>query len=224
MIPLSRRSALAHRTALKSANGQASLKERPYDGKLILRGKYESINAPVQGVLDARLPQAAGGTSQGPHANLQWLSPDEWLIVTEPNLVGTVAEKLSAALSGTHSQITDVTDFYTTIELTGARAREMLMKIATIDFHPLAFKPGMCVTTNFGRTVAWARQPREDAFDLIVRISMADYLWCLLAAAGREWGLPQQEPKGGRVKLHLPHLEAPAADTGNDAPADLEIT
>jgi sarcosine oxidase, subunit gamma len=99
----------------------------------------------------------------------------------------------------------------------------VLMKVATIDFHPRAFRPGMAVTTNFGRTVAWARLSGESTFDIIVRISMADYLWCLLAEAGREWGLPPQTPKGGDVKLHLPHLEAPAQSDAMITGSDLEI-
>jgi sarcosine oxidase subunit gamma len=28
---------------------------------------------------------------------------------------------------------------------------------------------------------------------------MADYLWCLLADAGREWGVPEQVPIKGEV-------------------------
>jgi hypothetical protein len=40
-------------------------------------------------------------------------------------------------------------------------------------------------------------------FDLIIRRSHADYLWCLLALAGREFGLPEQKPEG-RVKLATP--------------------
>jgi sarcosine oxidase subunit gamma len=31
---------------------------------------------------------------------------------------------------------------------------------------------------------------------------MADYLWCLLAEAGREWGMPREVPvKGERLTI-----------------------
>ena len=40
-------------------------------------------------------------------------------------------------------------------------------------------------------------------FDLIIRRSHADYLWCLLALAGYEYGLPEQKPEG-HVKLAAP--------------------
>ena len=224
MSGLTRRSALAHRAALEAPGGAAVLRERPFEGKLILRGALTVVGDPVAGVLGVTLPAKVYQTAVSARANVQWLSPDEWLIVTPPGAETALAADLAAALGGKHAQVVDVSDYYTTIELLGARAREMLMKIATVDFDPRAYKPGMCVATNFGRTVAWARQTGEDGYDLIVRISMADYLWCLLAEAGHEWGLPAQEPKGGKVKLHLPHLEADALSLSGEPAADLEIT
>jgi len=50
----------------------------------------------------------------------------------------------------------------------------------------------------FGRANALLWQTRSDAdeagpaFRLFIRWSMADYLWCLAADAGREWGVPEQ--------------------------------
>jgi hypothetical protein len=39
-------------------------------------------------------------------------------------------------------------------------------------------------------------------FRLLIRWSMADYLWCLLADAGREWGMPAEVPvKGERLTI-----------------------
>lgn len=224
MSGLTRRSALAHRTPLRSMDGKAAIRERAFEGKLILRGKLEAVGGAVAAVLAALLPDTACSTASGEQAVVQWLSPDEWLIVTAPGYETTLAASLEKAVADNHSQIVDITDYYTTIELSGAHARDMLMKIATVDFHPRAFKPGMGVTTNFGRTVAWARQTREEAFDLIVRISMADYLWCLLSEAGREWGMPPQAPKGGDVRLHLPHFEAESAVSSSELAPVLEIT
>ena len=223
MSPLTRRSALAHRTAIATPDGAAAISERPFEGKLILRGKLETTSAAVTSALGTALPGKVFEIATGAAAIVQWLSPDEWLIVTQAGAEAALLGSLGAALVGKHAQVVDVTDYYTTIELSGVRAREMLMKVATVDFHPRSFKPGMGVTTNFGRTVAWARQTREEAFDIVVRISMADYLWCLLAEAGHEWGLPLQKPKGADVRLHLPH---PVAETTGDAAmvgSDLEI-
>ena len=87
------------------------------------------------------------------------------------------------------------------------------MKLATLDLHPKAFKAGMGVACLIGRCNPWLRQTREDtaeggpAFEMTIRLSMADYLWCLLSEAGEEWGLAAPAPKG-QVRQHLPHFEA----------------
>ena len=79
------------------------------------------------------------------------------------------------------------------------------MKLTTLDLHPRAFKTGMVAGSMFGRTQATLWQATDDAeeggplFRLIVRWSMADYLWCLIADAAREWGAPDQSPVGGET-------------------------
>jgi heterotetrameric sarcosine oxidase gamma subunit len=143
---------------------------------------------------------------------VQWLGPNEWLLVTEPGHEAGLAHDLGAALASHHHQLVVVTDSFTTIALSGFRARDMLMKITTIDFHPRAFAVGQGVTSNFGRVIAFVRQVADDkakdgpGFDLVVRSSMADYLWCLLCEAGHEWGLIELDPRGV-VRQHLPHWE-----------------
>jgi heterotetrameric sarcosine oxidase gamma subunit len=103
----------------------------------------------------------------------------------------------------------DVSDYYTIIEVAGDQARELLMKLTTLDLHPRAFRPGMVTGSMFGRTQATIWQPPraggaggdddggEPTFRLFIRWSMADYLWCALADAGREWGVPEQIPVTG---------------------------
>lgn len=210
-VPL-RKSALAHRDALAAGEGAAAVREKPFEGKLIVRGQRELIGGGASRVIGAPLPAGVMETSRGERAAAQWLGPDEWLLISPPGTETALKADLESALAGIHCQVADVTDYYTTIELAGTRVREMLMKIATIDLHARSFKNGMGVTSNFGRAVPWLRQVRDDgepggpAFDLVIRISMADYLWCLLAESGHEWGLPELDPKG-RVKLHLPHFE-----------------
>jgi sarcosine oxidase subunit gamma len=211
-------SALAHRQPLQAPNGVAALAEKPHEGKLILRGQTATIGGAVQGVLGVPLPAQVFGTHSSSRGTVQWLSPDEWLIITAPGAEAALAADLGKALAGWHAQVVDVSDYYTSIVLSGVKARAMLMKVATIDFHPKAFKVGQGVSLLLGRANPWLRQTRDDAepggpaFDIIIRISMADYLWCLLAEAGHEWGLPLLEPKGSKVKLHLPHFEDRAGE------------
>ena len=81
------------------------------------------------------------------------------------------------------------------------------MKLTTLDLHPRAFKAGMVAGSMFGRTQATLWQVTDDGrvgrggplFRLIVRWSMADYLWCLIADAAREWGVPEEQPVEGET-------------------------
>jgi sarcosine oxidase subunit gamma len=205
-----RKSALAHRRALSSP--EASIREVPFQGKLVLRGDAYRVSGPVSTVLGLDLPRIVKGTATNAGVTAIWTAPDEWWILTPPGEEAAIKPKLEIALFGTPSLVSDVTDYYTTIALEGSKAREMLMKLMTIDLHPRAFKAGDAVSSNMARAVAVLRQTRDDAgrqgpaFEILIRISMADYLWCILAEAGHEWGLPIEAPKG-QVKQHLPHFD-----------------
>ena len=136
------------------------------------------------------------------------MGPDEWMLVTPPEEAEERSRLAAEALAGTHHQLVDVSDYYTVIELAGAKARELLMKLTTLDVHARAFRAGMVTGSVFGRANATIWQVLDDAaeggpvFRLFIRWSMADYFWCLIADAGREWGVPEQSPvKGEKLTI-----------------------
>jgi heterotetrameric sarcosine oxidase gamma subunit len=200
-------SPLAHREPL--AGDQANVSETPFLGMLILRGKPALIGDKAASALGAPLPDAVGETAEADRNTVLWLGPDEWLLVTPPGDEAGLCTKLSDSLPGTHHQLTNVSDYYTAIDVSGTAARDMLSKLMVIDLHPRALKPGMAIATVCAKANVWLHVlPGDDipVFRLIVRRSHADYLWCLIAEAGREFGLPPQTPIG-QMKLHLPHFE-----------------
>ena len=203
-----RRSPLQHRSTSAAESGALRLAERPLLQKFILRGDAGEASEAVRGAMGLPLPRepltsaAEGGTA------ILWLGPDEWMLVMPPADGTARIESLRAALSGIHHQIVGVGDYYTAIEVAGSKAREALMKLTTLDLHPRAFKAGMVAGSLFARThaVLWQEGDRDGEggplFLLIVRWSMADYLWCMLADAGREWGMPEETPiKGERLVI-----------------------
>lgn len=206
MTTTRRTSALAHRKPVEH-KGVARIGESPFLGKLILRGRPERIGKAVEGVIGVSLPLAVKGTAKGASALAIWTAPDEWWLMAAAGAEGKLAADLASALKGVHAQVADVTDYYTTIRLEGPRAREMLMTLSTVDLHPRKLLEGEAVLSNLGRANPLLVCMGADAFDIHIRISMADYLWCSLLEAGHEWGLPEEKPKG-EVKLHLPHFEA----------------
>lgn len=199
-----RRTPLAHRSRIEGEAGAAALWEVPHLGKFILRADRHVAVERLRAALGLGLPFDALTSSTVATTSFLWMGPDEWMLVTAPHEADLRAREASEALAGTHHQLVEVTDYYTTIEVAGRRARELLMKLTTLDLHPRAFHPGMVTGAIFGRANATLWLPAEateagDGFRLFVRWSMADYLWCVLADAGREWGVPEQIPVKGET-------------------------
>jgi sarcosine oxidase subunit gamma len=200
-----RTSPLAHRPPLE-AGADARIAEASFRGLAILRGEAAQLGAPVREALDLELPAAVGQTATGTEAAALWLGPDEWLLELPEETAAETITRLGPRFAGLHHQLVEVSDQMAVIELAGERARDLLAKLMVIDLHPRAFPEGRSVATVLGHAAVWLWLKSGGTFRLYVRCSFADYVWCLLAEAGREWGLPAQDP-AGQVKLHLPHFE-----------------
>lgn len=200
------RSALAHRSPLLG-DGELRLAELARTGLVALRGAPAAVATPVRETLQLDLPLAVRETAAAPHVTALWQGPDEWLLVVADGDAAAVAERLNTALAGVHHQAVDVSDNFTAIELSGRHGRDLLAKLVTIDLHRRSFHAAEAVATRLAKAeirlwlTADETLPSGLSFTIFVRRSFADYVWCLLADAGREWGLPAQEPIG-RVPLH----------------------
>jgi sarcosine oxidase subunit gamma len=202
MLDPRRRSPLAHRMPIRSESGAVSLAEWPFLSKLILRCQAGRDASAVEGATGVALPTEACTSATAGERALLWLGPDEWMLLAPDGEVAALEASLAETLTGPQTQIADVSDYYTVITLTGPRGRDVLAKLVTIDLHPRHFAKGRVVGTlaASANIVIWLRDESAAAgpvFDLIVRWSMADYLWCLLADAAAEFGCPAQEPRGG---------------------------
>lgn len=200
-----RRSPLAHRQPIGTAD-TLHLSELPFWGLLSVRGDPVAVGPAVREVLGIDLPGAVKATAGAGGVTALWQSPDEWLLVTEPGREGEVQARLTDALAGRHHQLVDLSDYDTIVTVAGPAARAALAKLIALDLHPRALAAGQAVSTLLAKATVrlWLVQDGEvgPAFRLIVRRSHADYVWCLLADAGRQWGLPPQEPIG-RVPLDI---------------------
>ncbi|MBA3519227.1 MAG: hypothetical protein H0T75_16685 [Rhizobiales bacterium] len=200
-----RRSPLGHRAPIEAEAGAVRMAERPFLGKFILRADRHEAVEPLRSVLGLGLPFDPMTSSAAGDTALLWMGPDEWMLVTAPGAASELHAKAKAALAGAHHQLVDASDYHTVIEVAGVKARELLMKLTTLDLHPRAFPAGMATGSVFGKANAtiWLPMERADdnglAFQLFIRWSMADYFWCLLANAGREWGIPEQAAVKGEA-------------------------
>ena len=120
-------SALSHRSSVATPGGELRLSEVAFLGKLTLRGNPDRISGIVASTLGFELPRAVKGTASSDRGTAIWTAPDEWWLVTRPGEETATKAALELALAGVHSQVTDITDYYTTILVEGPRAREALI-------------------------------------------------------------------------------------------------
>lgn len=136
------------------------------------------------------LPRVPNTISRGPYCIAMWLGPDEWLLRwhgTEPDR----AAMLAHALSGTFHAINELGNGYSVLELSGPRAREVLNKGCPLDLHPRSFGPEQCAQSLYFKASVLLRclgTGAEDAWEIIVRRSFADYTAHMLVDAMQEYG------------------------------------
>ena len=205
MSEIRRRTPLHTRKPLEAPGSVARIAELPFLGKLVLRVDPAAGSEPVEEAVGIPLPVEACTATGDAATAILWIGPDEFWVITPADKQQTAIEALETDLSGQHHQVADVTAYYTAIEIAGPRAREMLMKLTMLDLDARAFTAGQVAGSMFAAAQAYLWQVADDeaeggpVFRLFVRRSMADYLWCLLAEAGFEWGMPGQTPLGGET-------------------------
>jgi len=189
--PLAHLEARMRAAAVTGARG-VRLAEWPFNTMVNLRVAPDSEAADrIEKTLGAPLPRQCGQTAvSGPHT-LLWLGPDEWLVVS-PAGGTSVAAELREALAGDPGSAVDVSANRTTLELSGAAARQVLEKGCPLDLHPRAFGPGRAVSTTVGPVAVLLWQVDEaPTYRLFPRSSFADYLARWLIDAMSEYRGPE---------------------------------
>ena len=174
-----------------SQNSRVVLRERAMLGHLILRGGAIVLDEAVRQVLGFGLPGRPNTLTHddGGERSIQWLSPDEWLLVVPGGEEFALEGKLREVLGNAHYAIVNVSGGQTLIELEGEKARELLMKSTSCDVHPDAFPVGRGVTAVFAKASLILRRPSEERWELVLRRSFADYCYRWILDAGEEYGI-----------------------------------
>lgn len=180
--------------------GGTRLRELAWRGKVNLRGDpgdAEFTRAAAE-ALGVALPTAPNTVAADARAAVTvfWLGPDEWLIHCPLADTGALRRRLRERLAALHHAATEVTDYYTVLELRGQDARAVLARGCPLDLHARAFPPGGCAQTRFGNASVLLYQPAgqlddgdanaDEAADsatfwIQTRWSFTDYVWDYLA-------------------------------------------
>lgn len=166
------------------------LREKKLLGHLVIRGdaKDPAFAGGVHKALGLELPVALTLVANG-DTSLQWLGPDEWLLIVPSGQEFETEQRLRKALDGQHISVVNVSGGQTILELSGPKVREVLMKSTSYDVHPSNFPVGKAVGSNFAKSQLVIRHTGEDTWELLVRRSFADYIWLWLQDASAEYGL-----------------------------------
>lgn len=180
-----------HSGAPRGSGYRLKLRERAMLGHLILRGGAIVLDEAVREVLGISLPgkpQALVHDASG-ERSIQWLSPDEWLVIVPGGEEFPLETQLREYLGDAHYAISDVSGGQTLLEISGEAALELLMKTVIYDVHPSNFPVGKGVTTVFAKATTILRRPSDERWELVVRRSFADYCYRWLLDAGSEYGV-----------------------------------
>ena len=171
-------------------NAGVTLRERKFLGHLTLRGDGHDpeFAAGVHKALGLELPVALTVVANA-EMSLQWVGPDEWLLIVPGGQEVAVEQKLRAALEGQHIQVVNVSGGQSLLELRGPNVRDVLTKSTSYDVHPNNFPVGKAVGTVFAKSQLVIRRTAEDTWELVIRRSFADYWWLWLQDASAEYGL-----------------------------------
>lgn len=135
--------------------------------------------------LALRLPSPCSSTA-GPEASVLWLAPTEWLIETPVAQAELMRVRLMELLAGLLVAVTDLTDAYVCIDLSGERAATILNSGCGLDMSPAVFPVGSVARTVIADTIVIIHRTAH-AFRCRVDRSYADHFWTWLAESPSRW-------------------------------------
>lgn len=161
--------------------GAITITEKPFYSHFIVRGLLSdsAFNSAFKTILDVELPSVANTVIQKDGLSVFWMSPDQWLLLSNDESQVAKLSMLVGGLEGVFAQINDVSGGQTIINIKGEKALEVMNKGTTLDVHPLVFKPGQCAQGVFAKMnvlICPKQVDNHHEFDLIVRRSFADFL------------------------------------------------
>ena len=160
-----------------------SVKEISPIMKLNLRGKKREFFAAVGKHLDMILPTEANTSSSSSKLTAIWLSPDEWMVVSneliEKNTNSyNLEESLYNSISKTNlGAVIDVTDQFVMLELKGSKIYELFSSGSPYNFNDFRKKKGSTTQTLLNNIDVIIQNKSENLVNLFVRRSFSEHLF-----------------------------------------------
>ena len=160
-----------------------SVKEVSPIMKLNLRGKKREFFTAVGKHLDMILPTEANTSSSSSKLTSIWLSPDEWMVVSnEKTKKDTNNYDLEASLYNSISKtnlgaVVDVTDQFVMLELEGSKVYELFSSGSPFNFNEFREKKGSSSQTLLNGIDVIILNKGINLVNLFVRRSFSEHLY-----------------------------------------------
>ncbi len=119
---------------------------------------------------------------------LAWSGPGQWMAHAEATAIPDLADRLRVALAGLVS-VTDQTDGWVSLRLSGTRTREVLAKGLALDVHPRVFRPGDVALGQIeGMPVRLLQVDEAPVYEIMAYRSMARCFFEWLQDSASEFG------------------------------------
>ena len=163
--------------------GSISVKEISPVIKINLRGKKREFLTNIGKNLNMILPSEANTSSTSDKLTAIWLSPDEWMIVSNELISkdtnkSELHEMLFNSISKTNlGAVIDVTDQFVQFELKGKNIYEIFSAGSPFNFNEFKEKKGSTTQTVLNHVDVILHHKDENIVNLFVRRSFAEHLW-----------------------------------------------
>ena len=150
--------------------------------KLNLRGKSRDFFTIIGKNINMILPLEANTSSSSDNYTSMWLSPDEWMVVSnnvvdKENNTHEIKELLFNKISKTKlGAVTDVSDQFVVLELKGEKIFDLLSTGSPFDFNTFKTKKGAVVQTLLLQIDVIIHLKEINTVNLFVRRSFSEHL------------------------------------------------
>lgn len=156
------------------------------------RGQWQAVVQAAKAHFGVKAPVKPQAIS-GKKGVLIWSGPDQMMALFPRGDIIRPLDALREAFAGAAS-LSDQSDGRCMVRISGARAREMLAKVSSIDLDDSAFPIGAAAATSIDHTGVnlWREKNAADGspvFNILVFTSFADSLWHTLIDSSAEYGV-----------------------------------
>ena len=175
---------LNYNSVIKNEINQESVSVREISPvmKINLRGKKREFLTNIGKNLNMILPTEANTSSTSDKLTAIWLSPDEWMIISNElasknTNISELNEILFDSISKTNlGAVIDVTDQFVQLELKGENVYEIFSAGSPFNFNEFKEKKGSTTQTILNHVDVIMHHKDENVVNLFVRRSFAEHL------------------------------------------------